>query len=156
MAAPSAFQFYANNIDIMNDATLAGSTINLLLTTSTYTPDTTNTGHTVLANVTNELANGNGYATGGVSVGVITLPTFSTTGFKLVSASNASWTATGTGIPAWRYGVLYVVGTLWGVTSPLLAVFTGDSAPADVPLTAAGNSLVVTIPTNGWFTVTRV
>lgn len=155
MAAASALQFYGNNIDILNSAVLAGSTINLLLTTSTYVPDTTNTGHTVLANITNELASANGYTTGGVSVGAITLPAFSTTGFKL-SSSNASWTASGTGIPAWRFGVLYVVGTLWGVTSPLLGVFTGDSTPADIPLTASGNSLQVTVPTNGWFTFTRV
>jgi hypothetical protein len=65
------------------------------------------------------------------------------------------WTASGAGIPAWRYGVLYVVGSLWGITSPLLAYFTGDSTPADVPLTASGNQLQVNCPANGWFTETR-
>lgn len=155
MAAPSAFQFYGNNIDIEKLSDLTSATINMLLTTSTYTPDTTNTGNTVLANVTNELPNGNGYTTGGVALSAPTIAAFLTTGFKF-STGNASWTASGTGIPAWRYGVLYVVGSLWGLTSPLLAYFTGDSAPADIPLTAAGNTLQITVPANGWFTVTRV
>ena len=154
MAAPSAFQFYGNNIDILKASDLTTATINMLLTTSTYVPDTTNTGHTVLANITNELANGNGYVTGGVALSAPTLAAFSTTGFKF-STGNAVWTASGTGIPAWRYGVIYVVGALWGITSPLLAYFTGDSTPADIPLTAAGNSLQITTPANGWFTITR-
>lgn len=154
MAAPSAIQFYANNIDLLKLTDLSGATINMLLTTSSYTPDTTNTGNTVLADITNELANGNGYTTGGVALSAPTVAVFSTTGFKF-STGNASWTASGAGIPAWRYGVIYVVGALWGVTSPLLGYFTGDSAPADIPLTAAGNILQVNCPANGWFTDTR-
>ena len=153
MAAPSALQFYANNIDIEKLSDLSAN-IFMSMHSSTYTPDTTNTGHTVYANLTNELANGNGYTTGGVSLSAPTLAAFLTTGFKF-STGNASWTASGAGIPAWRYGVIYYSGALWGVTSPLLAYFTGDSAPADVPLTAAGNTLQVTCPANGWFTVTR-
>lgn len=154
MAAPSAFQFYAKNINVEKMTDLSGAVINILLTTSTYTPDTTNTGHSALANITNELANGNGYTTGGVTPGGVSVAVFSTTGYKL-STSAAIWTASGTGIPAWRYGVLYVVGSLWGITSPLLAYFTGDSAPADVPLTASGNTLQINCPANGWFTITR-
>lgn len=154
MAAPSAIQFYAKNLDKLKSTDLSTATVNLLLTSSTYTPSTTNTGHSVLADITNELANGNGYTTGGVNLATPTLAAFSTTGFKF-STGNASWTASGAGIPAWRYGVLYVVGALWGVTSPLLGYFTGDSTPADIPLTAAGNVLQVTCPANGWFTITR-
>lgn len=153
MAAPSAFQYYANNLDLEKLSDLSAN-IFMLLTTSAYTPDTTNTGHTVLANITNELANGNGYLTGGVALAAPTVAAFSTTGFKF-STGNALWTASGTGIPAWRYGVIYYSGALWGITSPLLAYFTGDSAPADIPLTAAGNSLQVNCPANGWFTKTR-
>jgi hypothetical protein len=153
MSAPSAFQFYANNLDIAKLSDLSGATIKMLLTSSSYTPDTSATGNTVLADVTNELANGNGYSTGGVALSSPTITAISG-GFKF-STGNAAWTASGTGIPAWRNGVIYVVGSLWGITSPLLAYFVGDSAPADVPLTASGNSLTITCPTNGWFTVTR-
>ena len=99
MAAPSACQFFGNNIDLLKLSDLSGATINMLLTTSAFTPDTTNTGNTVLANVTNELANGNGYTTGGVALSAPTIATFSTTGFKF-STGAASWTASGTGIPA--------------------------------------------------------
>jgi len=154
MAAPSAFQFYAENLNVLKATDLAGATIKMLLTTSAYTPDSDNVGNLALADVTNELANGNGYTTGGVALSAPTISDFSTTGYKF-STGNAVWTASGAGIPAWRYGVLYVVGSLWGITSPLLAFFTGDSAPADIPLTAAGNSLQVTCPANGWFTITR-
>lgn len=154
MAAPSAFQFYGKNLNVLKETDLSGATINMLLTTSTYTPTTTNVGHSALADITNELANGQGYTTGGVALSGPTVAVFSTTGYKF-STGNSLWTASGTGIPAWRYGVLYVVGSLWGITSPLLAYFTGDSAPADIPLTAAGNSLQITCPANGWFTLTR-
>lgn len=154
MSAPSAFQFYAENLNVLKATDLSGATLKMLLTTSSYTPDSDNVGHLALADVTNELSNGNGYSTGGVALAAPTLADFSTTGYKF-STGNALWTASGAGIPAWRYGVLYVVGSLWGLTSPLLAFFTGDSAPADVPLTASGNSLQVTCPANGWFTIAR-
>jgi len=154
MSAPSAIQCYAEVLNVMKLTDLTSATIKMLLTTSTYVPDTDNVGHSVLADITNELANGNGYTTGGVALASPTIADFSTTGYKF-STGNALWTASGSGIPAWRYGVIYVVGSLWGFTSPLLGVFTGDSAPADIPLTAAGNSLQVTTPANGWFTDTR-
>lgn len=153
MAAPSAFQIYAENLNVMKLTDLSAN-IKILLTTSAYSPNTTNTGHGVLADITNELPNGNGYTTGGVALTAPTVATFSTTGYKF-STGNASWTASGSGIPAWRYGVLYYNGALWSLTSPLLAYFTGDSAPADIPLTAAGNTLQITCPANGWFTFTR-
>lgn len=154
MAAPTAFQFYAKNINVEKMTDLSGATINMILVTSTYTPNTTNTGHAVYADITNELTTGNGYTAGGMTMGGVSVATFSTTGYKL-STNAATWTASGTGIPAWRYGVLYVVGALWGVTSPLLAYFTGDSTPADVPLTASGNILQINCPANGWFNITR-
>jgi len=153
MAAPSAFQFYAKNLNNLKNADLAGATIKMLLTSSLYVPDTSETGHSALADITNELANGNGYSTGGVALATPTITAIAG-GYKF-SSGNALWTASGSGIPAWRYGVIYVVGALWGITSPLLARFIGDSTPADIPLTAAGNSLQVSCPANGWFTTTR-
>lgn len=154
MAAPSAFQFYAININVEKMSDLTGATIKMLLTTSTYVPNTTNAGDSALANVTNELANGNGYTTGGVTLSSPTVATFSTTGYKF-STGAATWTASGTGIPAWRNAVLYVSGSLWGITSPLLAYSIGDSTPADVPITQPGNTLQINCPANGWFNITR-
>lgn len=154
MAAPSAIQTYAKNINVEQLTGVTTATVKMLLTVSTYTPNTTNTGHAVLADITGEVANGNGYLTGGVTLTSPTVTTISTNGY-LFSTGNASWTASGSGIPAWRYGVVYVQGSLWGLTSPLLGYFTGDSAPADVPITASGNTLQVNTPANGWFTATR-
>lgn len=153
MAAASACQFYANNIDLEKLSDLSAN-IFMVLCTSSYVPDTTNTGHTVYANLTNELTTSGGYTSGGVALSSPTTATYLTTGFKW-STGNASWTASGGGIPAWRYGVIYYSGSLWGITSPLLCYFTGDSAPADIAATSSGNVLQVTCPANGWFTVTR-
>jgi hypothetical protein len=68
-----------------------------------------------------------------------------------VSSGNAVWTASGTGIPAFRYAVLYYLGSLWGVTNPLIGYILCDSAPADIPLTTSGNTLTITCPQDGWF-----
>jgi hypothetical protein len=64
------------------------------------------------------------------------------------------WTASGTGIPAWRYGVLYYLGTLNGKVNPLVGYFLGDSTPADVPLTTSTNTLTITPSASGILTAT--
>lgn len=153
MAAASAFQVYAKNLNVLKLSDLTGATIKMLLTSSAYTPDTSETGHAALADITNELANANGYSTGGVALAAPAVAAIAG-GYKF-STGNALWTAAGGSIPAWRYGVIYVVGALWGITSPLLARFIGDSAPADVAATSSGNSLQVNCPANGWFTDLR-
>lgn len=154
MAAPGPFTFYAENLNLLKVTDLTGLTIKVLLTSSAYTPDTDNAGHSVLADVTNELANGNGYTTGGVTLTGLAVADFSTTGYKF-SSNAASWTASGSGIPAWRNAVFYASGSVWGLTSPLLGFFLADSAPADWPLTASGNGFNLNCPANGWFTITR-
>lgn len=151
MASGNIIIFGKNKDDIrLND--LTGATVKLALLSSAYTPDATVTGHSLLSDVSaNELANGNGYTTGGVALASLAVAALGT-GFKF-SSGNASWTASGSGIPAWRYGLLYVSGALWGMTNPLLGYFLGDSTPADVPLTTAGNPLTINVPANGWFNI---
>ena len=63
--------------------------------------------------------------------------------------SAATWTASGGSIPAWRYAYLRAVGTFGGKVDPLIARFVGDSTPADVPATTAGNTLTVNPPAAG-------
>lgn len=58
----------------------------------------------VLADIT-QVANGNGYTTGGISVGTITGAQSSGT-FKLTGGTDPVWTASGAGFTA-RYAVLY-------------------------------------------------
>lgn len=157
MAAPSAMKVFANNLDIWNSATIVGSTVKMSLHTSPAAIEThhSETGWTVYADLTNELANvANGYTTGGATLATPTL-TAITGGFKFTTG-NATWTPTvAATIPAWHYAVIYFSGALWGVTSPLLCWCYGDSAPADVPATATGNTLQITCPSGGWVTLTR-
>lgn len=82
--------------------------------------------------VTNEVANGNGYTTGGVAV---TLSLSGTTTKAVHFATNPSWTASGGDIVA-RWAVLYEVG------GNVVAFCVLDSAPANVTATA-GNTLTI-------------
>jgi hypothetical protein len=75
-------------------------TFKMLLTTSGYTP---NKDHNRADDITNEVANGNGYTTGGEAV-TITITTDNANDRTSVSFSEPSWaTATFTA----RYGVVY-------------------------------------------------
>lgn len=147
--AAGTVTIYSKNKNLIKLSDLSGATIKMLLTTSTYVPDTSVTGNSVLADVTNELASANGYTTGGTTLSAPTI-TAITGGYKF-STGNASWTASGGSIPAWRNGVIYVSGALWGLTSPLLGFFLGDSTPADIAATASGNTLTINCPSGGWF-----
>lgn len=115
----------------------------LALVASTWTPDNSDTGNEVWADVSsNEIAGGNGYTTGGAALTGVTLTEAS--GTVKFTASAVTWTASGTGIPAWRRGVVYYSGTLNGKVNPIVGHFLGDAAPADVPLTTSGNTLTIT------------
>ena len=152
--AAGTFTLFRSNLDDLNPNDLVGATIKIALVSSSYTPDATNTGHDEWADVSaNEIANGNGYTTGGATIANDAAST-ATNGFKYDS-DDPSWTASGGNIPAWRYAVMYVSGSLWGKTNPLIGYFLGDTTPADVPATSDGNSLTITVPTAGWFTVTQ-
>jgi hypothetical protein len=150
--ASGTFTLFSKNKADFRIADIVGAAVKILLTTSSYTPDVTVTGNSLLADIANELANGNGYTTGGIALSSLVDPTI-TGGYKFSSASPV-WTASGTGIPAWRNAVMYVSGTLWGKTSPLLGYFLGDATPADIPLTTSGNTLTLTVPAGGWFDIT--
>lgn len=100
----------------------------------------------------NELANGNGYTTGGINPASIALT--QTASVVKFTGNAVVWTATGTGIPAWRYGVMYYLGTLNAKVNPLVGYFLGDSTPADVPLTTAGNTLTITPNASGILSAT--
>ena len=91
---------------------------------------------TTYAGVTNEVANANGYTTGGVAVA------FTLSGTTSVTASftaNPSWTATGGSIVA-RFAVIYEV------SGSVAFYCLLDSSPADVT-TTTGN--VLTLDSDG-------
>ncbi len=151
--AAGTFTLYRANLDDLRMQDLTGATVKLQLVSSAYTVDDSNTGHSVLADVTNEIANGNGYLTGGATLANDAVST-TTNGFKY-DADDVAWVASGGSIPAWRRGVLYVSGSLWGKTNPLIGHFLGDSTPADVPATSDTNTLTVAWNASGIFTLTQ-
>lgn len=147
--AASNFTMYQANLDDIRIADLVGATIKLSLHTSAYTPSVGTGGHSLASNLTNELPTGGGYTAGGVTL-ASPAKTSVTGGYKF-STANAQWTASGSGIPAWRYAVLRVEGTVGGKVNPVIGYILGDAAPADVPATISGNPLTISCPANGWF-----
>ncbi|MDO3096822.1 hypothetical protein P5V21_02805 [Mycobacteroides abscessus subsp. abscessus] len=87
---------------------------------------------TTWAGVTNEVAQANGYTTGGVSV---TLTLSGTTSVTASFSTNPTWTASGGSITA-RWAVLYELG------GNVLCYVLLDNTPADVT-TTNGNSLTI-------------
>lgn len=153
MAAPGTVILFSRNKDDLRINDLTGATVKLALIASTWTPDATITGNQVFADMSaNEIAAGNGYTAGGATLTGLTA-TGITGGYKF-SSGNPSWTASGGSIPAWRYGLIYVSGSLWSLTNPVIGYFLGDSAPADVAATASGNTLQINCPSGGWFDAT--
>lgn len=123
----------------------------LALVTSSWTPVQASDELWAVASG-NELANGNGYTTGGINPGSITLN--QTSGTVKFTGNAVVWTASGTGIPAWRRMVLYYLGTLNGKVNPIVAHALGDSTPADIPLTTSGNTLTITPNASGILSAT--
>lgn len=100
-------------------------------------------GSTTYAALTNEHANGNGYATGGESVTL----SLSGTSTVTIDCTDVTWTASGGPITA-RYAVVYEVG------GRVLAFALLDDTPGDVTATD-GNPLEIVISASGLFTFTQ-
>lgn len=146
--ASGTFTLYSKNKNHINTADVAGATVKLALVSSAYTPDVTVAGHSLWSDASaNEISAVNGYTAGGVTLG--TLASTAITGGYKFSSANGVWTASGGNIAAWRYGIIYLSGTVWGLVSPLIGYFVGDSTPADIPATSG--TLTVTTPASGWF-----
>lgn len=108
------------------------------------------TSHEVLGDLTNEVANGNGYTTGGQALTNVAL-TRSGNVTKF-TADSPIWAASGGSIAA-RFMVIYKNATVGGKVKPLFVVSLLDTTPADVTATT-GNNLTVTIPSGGILTNT--
>lgn len=92
------------------------------------------------------------YAAGGAALASVVLD--QTGGVVKFTSAAQVWTADGTGIPAWRYMVIYYLGTLNGKSNPLVAYALGDTTPADIPLTTSGNTLTITPSASGILSAT--
>jgi len=98
---------------------------------------------TTYAGVTNEHANANGYTTGGISLGALTLA--GTTTVTVDDPSDMVWTASGGSIIA-RFGVLYEN------AGDVVCYFLLDSTPANVTATT-GNTLTIALAAQKIFTL---
>lgn len=98
---------------------------------------------TTYAGLTNEHALANGYTTGGVSMGALTLA--GTTTVTVDDPADVVWTASGGSIVA-RYAVIYKL------AGNVLCYCLLDATPADVTATA-GNTLTVALNASGIFTL---
>jgi len=114
---------------------LATDTIKVALFTSSYSPNVAT--DTTYAGLTNEVANANGYTTGGVTCA-------STTTGNNFDIADAQWTATGGSI-AGRYAVIYN-----STTGGLIGYSLLDNTPADVTATDT-NTFTVAPPVDGVF-----
>lgn len=99
-------------------------------------------GSTTYAGVTNEVANANGYTTGGIAV---TLTLSGTTTVTVDESVDPVWTASGGSIVA-RFAVIYEF------SGQVLCYCLLDSTPADVT-TTSGNTLTVATNVSGVFTL---
>jgi hypothetical protein len=152
MAAPQ-INFYESFGEYLQDGTfdMNSNSFKMTLHTSTYTPSAS--GHSVYANLTNELSTANGYTNGGLALTSVTL---TRTALNDVFTSAAPvWTASGGSIVC-RYGVIRAVGTLNARVDPLVCWILLDSAPADVTTTATNTLTVTPHATNGWYKSTCV
>lgn len=73
----------------------------------------------------NELANGNGYSTGGVTCTTVAITYDSASDEVRVDLDDVSWTFTAS--KTWRYGYLYVDTGGASSTDPVIALLTWDS-----------------------------
>lgn len=114
----------------------------IVLTNSAPTTGT----NTVLADIT-QIANGNGYTTGGNTLGTVTwAETGGGTGIWQWTSADSVWTASGGSIGPFRYVVVYD-DTPTSPADPLVGLLDYGS---NVTVTT-GNTFTVDVGANGWF-----
>lgn len=102
---------------------LEAVTLKLALVTDSWTPafDTDD----FYNDVTGEVANGNGYSTGGVTLTGVALSYDAASDQIRLDCADPSWTFTAS--KTWRYGVVYIDTAGASSTDPIVAVLTWDS-----------------------------
>lgn len=152
-AGPDVWKFYNNFHLWIADGTFdldgGGAFTFALFQTAAGFATLTNS---LYGDLSSEVANGNGYATGGVALDSVTW-TIATATAKFTSAG-AVWTASGSGIATVRAAVLYLNATANSHVKPLMCYSLLDNTPADVPTIASGNTLTITPNASGIFTLT--
>lgn len=129
---------YNKEVDVDTDV------LKLMLCTSTYTPNQGT--HQYKSSVTNEVASGNGYTTGGNTIGSVTVSVNTGTHVINITGANGSWPAS---TFTARYAVLYDSSPATDATRPLILFvdFGADQSPSN-------GTLSVTWDASGIATVT--
>lgn len=121
----------------------------MALFTSASNANTLGVGTGVYGDLTNEVANANGYTTGGVAMTGNSWT--NAAGTETFTSSAAVWTAAGGSIVA-RFAVIYKNATVNAIVKPLLAICLLDTTPADITVTS-GVTFTFTMNASGIFTV---
>lgn len=140
----ATFTFFDEFKKYLGDGTidLDTHTFKIVLTNSAPTAGT----NTVLADIT-QIANGNGYTTGGNTLGTVTwAETGAGTGIWQFTSADSVWTASGGSIGPFRYVVMYD-DTPTSPADPLVGYLDYGS---NVTITT-GNTFTVDVGANGWF-----
>ncbi len=116
---------------------------------STSNANTLSVGTNLYGDLTNEVANANGYTTGGVAIASQSWT--NTSGTITWTCANGVWTAAGGSITA-RFGVIYKNATVNSIVKPLALICLLDATPADVTATDT-NTLTVQINASGLVTL---
>lgn len=145
MAAAGRWKLYNSFKELVADGTIDLDTHTFKCALFLSTSNANTLTHDELADLTNQVANGAGYLTGGVALTGVTWARSG--GTATFDCDNPSWTASGGPITA-RYAVIYD-DTASG--DPLVAVCLLDTTPADVTA-PDGNPFTITINAAGVFT----
>ena len=143
--AADDWKIYDSFKEKMADGTLDldGDTFKCALFTSVLVPAQTDDSYTALAN---EVANGNGYLTGGETLTTVTW--VEAAGTVTFDADDISWTASGGSIVG-RYAIIY---DDTDAGKQLVAMSLLDNTPADVTVTDT-NTLTLQLSASGVFTL---
>lgn len=154
MAAAGKWKVYDFAKKYFGDGTFdmdAASSWKYGLYQSTSNANTLGVGTGILADLTNEVANANGYLTGGFALSSPTWTRSSGTLTFDVADLAPVFTASGGNVSA-RFQTIYWNGTLNGIVKPLLCVSLCDATPADVTV-LDGNPWNLTINASGVVTL---
>lgn len=140
----ATFTFFDEFKKYLGDGTIDLDTHTFKIALTNTAPTTAT--DTVLANIT-QIANGNGYTTGGNTLGTVTwAETGAGTGIWQFTSADSVFTASGGSIATFRYVVLYD-DTPTSPADPLIGLLDFGSG---VTVTT-GNTFTVDVGANGWF-----